>query len=64
MNTQFLLDIHFLQIDMVEIKQFADLLKTIDMAMLTDIWGGKNTYYINYKKTLELISLLDAEKLE
>jgi len=55
--------IHVLQGDMKEIGQFADLLKTIDTAILVATsWGDpKESYEINVEKTLETMSLLDAE---
>jgi nucleoside-diphosphate-sugar epimerase len=54
-----------LQGDMQEIGQFADLLKTVDVAVLTaTAWGGEETYNINVSKTLELLNLLDAQKCE
>lgn len=52
-----------LQGDMQDIGRFADLLKTIDTAVLTaTAWGGDNTFDINVNKTLELMNLLDVEK--
>ncbi len=54
-----------LQGDMQEISLFADLLKTIDTAVLTaTAWGGDNTFEINVDKTLELMSLLDPDRCE
>ncbi|GAA6623309.1 NAD-dependent epimerase/dehydratase family protein [Scytonema sp. NUACC26] len=54
-----------LQGDMQEIGQFADLLKTVDVAVLTaTAWGGEETYNINVFKTLELLNLLDPQKCE
>jgi nucleoside-diphosphate-sugar epimerase len=54
-----------LQGDMQEISRFADLLKTIDTAVLTaTAWGGDNTFEINVNKTLELMSLLDPDRCE
>jgi nucleoside-diphosphate-sugar epimerase len=50
---------------MLEIEKFADLLKTIDVAVLTaTAWGGDNVFKINVDKTLELMNLLDAEKCQ
>ncbi len=64
-NTQIRPGINVLQVDMADITQLADLLKTIDIAVLTaTAWGGENTYNINVKKTLELINLLDGDKCE
>ena len=56
--------IHVLEGDMKEIGQFADLLKTIDTAILVATsWGDpKESYEINVEKTLETMSLLDAER--
>jgi nucleoside-diphosphate-sugar epimerase len=54
-----------LQGDMQEIEQFADLLKTIDVAVLTaTAWGGEKTFDINVHKTHELLNLLDPDKCE
>lgn len=54
-----------LQGDMRTINQFATLLKTIDVAILTATsWGGENTLDINVFKTLELLRLLDPEQCE
>ncbi|KAB8319759.1 NAD(P)-dependent oxidoreductase [Tolypothrix campylonemoides VB511288] len=54
-----------LQADMQEIGQFADLLKTIDIAVLTaTAWGGDATFDINVHKTHELLNLLDPNRCE
>ncbi len=54
-----------LQGDMQEITAFADLLKTIDVAVLTaTAWGGDITFDVNVNKTLELMSLLDAQRCQ
>ncbi|WP_009631164.1 NAD-dependent epimerase/dehydratase family protein [Synechocystis sp. PCC 7509] len=51
-----------LQGDMGKIEQFADLLKTIDTAVLTaTVWGGDDIFDINVTKTIELMNLLDPE---
>jgi nucleoside-diphosphate-sugar epimerase len=64
-DTQARPGIHVLQGDMAEIGHLADLLKTIDVAVLTaTVWGGDNTYDINVNKTLELMNLLDVDKCE
>ena len=64
-DTQARPGITVLQGDMQEISLFADLLKTIDTAVLTaTAWGGDNTFEINVNKTLELMSLLDPDKCE
>jgi nucleoside-diphosphate-sugar epimerase len=57
--------IHVLQGDMQNISQFADLLPTIDVAVLTaTAWGGEQTFDINVTKTLQLLSLLNAERCQ
>ncbi|MUG94279.1 NAD-dependent epimerase/dehydratase family protein [Scytonema sp. UIC 10036] len=64
-DTQARPGITVLQGDMQEIGQFADLLKTVDVAVLTaTAWGGEGTYEINVSKTLELLNLLDPQKCE
>ena len=64
-DTQARPGITVLQGDMQEISLFADLLKTIDTAVLTaTAWGGDNTFEINVNKTLELMSLLDPDRCE
>jgi nucleoside-diphosphate-sugar epimerase len=64
-DTQARPGITVLQGDMQEINLFADLLKTIDTAVLTaTAWGGDNTFKINVEKTLELMSLLDPDRCE
>ena len=57
--------IHVLQGDMQKVGNLAELLKTIDVAVLTaTAWGGTGTFDINVAKTIELLNLLDAEKCE
>ncbi|MGH1395315.1 MAG: NAD-dependent epimerase/dehydratase family protein [Trichormus sp.] len=57
--------IQVLQGDMQNISQFADLLPTIDVAVLTaTAWGGEQTFDINVSKTLELLSLLNPERCQ
>ncbi len=57
--------IHVLQGDMQRIGDLAELLQTIDVAVLTaTAWGGTGTFDINVAKTIELLNLLDAEKCE
>jgi nucleoside-diphosphate-sugar epimerase len=53
-----------LQGDMGEIDRFAELLTTIDVAVLTaTAWGGpEETYDINVVKTLRLMELLDPQR--
>ncbi|WP_414587102.1 NAD-dependent epimerase/dehydratase family protein [Scytonema sp. PCC 10023] len=54
-----------LQGDMQEIGKFADLLKSIDVAVLTaTAWGGDATFDINVHKTHELLNLLDPNRCE
>ena len=56
--------IHVLQGDMRDVAQFADLLKTIDTAILVATsWGDPQESLRNQcrKKTLEIISMLDPE---
>lgn len=58
-------DVHVLQGDMQKIGDLAELLKTIDVAVLTaTAWGGTGTFDINVIKTIELLNLLDVEKCE
>ncbi|MBH8563251.1 NAD(P)-dependent oxidoreductase [Nostoc sp. CENA67] len=64
-NTQARPGITVLQGDMQKISQFADLLSTIDIAVLTaTAWGGEQTFDINVDKTLELLKLLDPDRCE
>ncbi len=58
--------IQVLEGDMREIGQFAELLKTIDTAILVATsWGDpKESYEINVEKTLEAMSLLDPERCQ
>ncbi|MBN3950693.1 MAG: NAD(P)-dependent oxidoreductase [Nostoc sp. NMS7] len=57
--------INVLQGDMQNIHQFADLLSTIDTAVLTaTAWGGNETFDINVVKTIELLELLDPERCQ
>ncbi|MEH2362643.1 NAD-dependent epimerase/dehydratase family protein [Nostoc sp.] len=57
--------INVLQGDMQNIQQFADLLSTIDMAVLTaTAWGGDQTFDINVVKTIELLELLDPQRCQ
>jgi nucleoside-diphosphate-sugar epimerase len=54
-----------LQGDMQEIEKYADLLKTIDVAVLTaTAWGGDITFDVNVTKTLALMEMLDPERCE
>ncbi len=61
LDTQSRPGITVLKGDMREIGQFADLLKTIDSAVLTaTAWGGAELFETNVVKTIELLNLLDA----
>lgn len=54
-----------LQGDMQKISLLADLLPTIDTAVLTaTAWGGDETFDINVSKTLELMQMLDPQRCE
>lgn len=64
-DTQARSGIHILQGDMQKIMDLAELLKTIDVAVLTaTAWGGAGTFDINVAKTIELLNLLDVEGCE
>lgn len=64
-NTQYRPGITVLQGDMKEIEQKADLLKTIDTAVLTATsWGGEDIFDVNVNKTLELLNLLDPTRCQ
>ena len=57
--------VHVVQGDMQKIMDLAELLKTIDVAVLTaTAWGGQGTFDVNVAKTIELLNLLDTEKCE
>jgi len=65
LDTQVRPGINVLQGDMQNISQFADLLSTIDIAVLTaTAWGGEQTFDINVNKTIELMQLLDPNKCQ
>jgi nucleoside-diphosphate-sugar epimerase len=54
--------IHVITADMMEIEKQADLLKTIEVAVLTAAgWGGQEAFDINFKKTHVLLDLLDPQ---
>lgn len=62
LDTQVRPGIHVVQADMMQIKEQAELLKTIDVAVLTAAgWGGQEAYEVNYKQTHELLSLLNPQ---
>jgi nucleoside-diphosphate-sugar epimerase len=57
--------IHVVKSDMMEIEQQADLLKTINVAVLTAAgWGGQEAYDINFTKTHVLFDLLNPDICE
>ncbi|MBE9050814.1 NAD(P)-dependent oxidoreductase [Nostocales cyanobacterium LEGE 11386] len=57
--------INVLQGDMQKINLLADLLPTIDIAVLTaTAWGGDETFDVNVVKTLELMKMLDPQRCE
>ena len=58
--------VHVLQGDMREVDQYADLLKTMDTAILVATsWGDpQESYEINVEKTLEIMSLLDVDRCQ
>jgi nucleoside-diphosphate-sugar epimerase len=54
--------IHVIKADMMEIEKQADLLKTIEVAVLTAAgWGGQEAFDLNFKKTHILLDLLDPQ---
>jgi nucleoside-diphosphate-sugar epimerase len=54
--------IHIITADMMEIEKQAELLKTIEVAVLTAAgWGGQAAFDINYTKTHALFDLLDPQ---
>jgi nucleoside-diphosphate-sugar epimerase len=64
-DTQARPGINVIQGDMQKISQLADLLPTIDIAVLTaTAWGGDDTFDINVVKTLELMQMLDPQRCE
>lgn len=58
--------VRVLKADLREVAQFADLLKTMDTAILVATsWGDpQESYEINVEKTLETLSLLDPERCQ
>jgi nucleoside-diphosphate-sugar epimerase len=57
--------IHVITADMMEIEQQAELLRTINVAVLTAAgWGGQEAFDINYTKTHVLFDLLDPKVCE
>lgn len=54
--------IHVVTADMMTIENQAELLKTIEVAVLTAAgWGGQEAYDINFTKTHVLLDLLDPQ---
>jgi nucleoside-diphosphate-sugar epimerase len=54
-----------IQSDMQEIEQHRDLLQTIDCAILAaTAWGGDSVYDVNVGRNLQLISMLDPNRVE
>jgi nucleoside-diphosphate-sugar epimerase len=54
--------IHVVKTDMMEIDTQSELLKTIEVAVLTAAgWGGQEAFDINYTKTHALFDLLDPQ---
>lgn len=66
LNTEARSGIHVLQGDLGQIEQQTELLKTIDVAIcIATAWGDPaTTRLINVDKTLELMELLDPERVE
>jgi nucleoside-diphosphate-sugar epimerase len=57
--------IHVITADMIEIEKQVELLKTINIAVLTAAgWGGQEAFNINYTKTHVLFDLLDPQVCE
>jgi len=58
--------IEVLEADLREIDRFADLLKTIDIAILAaNAWGGQQEVFdVNVAKTVRLLNLLDPQVCE
>ncbi|MGH2406409.1 MAG: NAD(P)H-binding protein, partial [bacterium] len=64
-NTGSRAGITVLQGDLQGIRQSADLLKTMHLAVLAAAdWGGTQAYFVNVAKTLELLDLLDPAVCE
>lgn len=65
LDTQSRPGINVLQGDMLEIGRFADLLRTIDSAVLVAAdWGSKDVFNINVFKTIQLLNLLDPVRCQ
>jgi nucleoside-diphosphate-sugar epimerase len=64
-DTQLRERVHVIAGDMATIGDLAELLQTINIAVLTAAgWGGENAFLINHIKTHELISLLNPQVCE
>ena len=62
LDTQSRPGITVLQADLGEVRQFADLLKTMDSAVLAaTAWGGMDVFDTNVHKTVQLLLLLDPD---
>lgn len=62
-DTQVRPGVNVVQGNMQKLDGFADLLPTIDVAVLTaTAWGGEATYDVNVFKTIELLELLDPDR--
>ena len=65
LNTQSRPGINVLQGNMLEIELFADLLSTIDSAVLVAAdWGSKDVFNINVSGTIKLLKLLDLARCQ
>ncbi len=65
LDTQVRPGINVLQGDMLEIGRFADLLRTVDSAVLVAAdWGSKDIFNINVLKTIQLLNLLDPVRCQ
>lgn len=57
--------IHVVKADMLQIETLGELLKTIDVAILTaTAWGGMEAFDVNVVKTIRLMNLLDPERCQ
>jgi nucleoside-diphosphate-sugar epimerase len=58
--------VHIIQGDMVQIEKYNELIKNIDVAVLTaTAWGGtKAVFDVNVNKTIQLMKMLEAGKCE
>ena len=57
--------IHVVQADMLQIETLGELLKTIDVAILTaTAWGGMEAFDVNVVKTIRLMNMLDPQRCQ